>query len=69
MSFYTLAFMGMQPLGSLLAGALASWLGARHALALGGLCSALCAYALWRGLPRLRAELRPLYRALGITGS
>jgi MFS family permease len=69
MSIYTMADMGMQPLGSLLAGALASWLGARHALALGGLCSALCAYALWRGLPRLRAELRPLYRALGITGS
>jgi len=67
MSFYTMAFMGMQPLGSLVAGALASWIGARHTLALSGLCSMLCAYALWRGLPALRAELRPLYQALGIT--
>lgn len=67
MGFYTMAFMGMQPLGSLVAGALASWIGARHALALGGVCAALCAYLLWRRLPRLRAQLRPLYQALGIT--
>ena len=66
MSFYTMAFMGMQPLGSLVAVALASWVGARHTLALGGACCALCAYFLWRGLPELRAELRPLYEALGI---
>lgn len=67
MGFYTMAFMGMQPVGSLAAGALASWIGARHALALGGLCSALSALWLWRGLPQLRAGLRPLYRALGIS--
>lgn len=69
MSFYTMAFMGMQPLGSLVAGGLASWIGARHTLALFGLCSALCAGLLWRGLPRLNTELRPLYRALGIGNS
>jgi MFS family permease len=69
MSFYTMAFMGMQPLGSLVAGGLASWMGARHTLALFGLCSTLCAYLLWRGLPRLGDELRPLYRALGIGNS
>lgn len=69
MSFYTMAFMGMQPVGSLTAGALASWIGARHTLAVAGLCAALCAYGLWRGLPRLGAELAPLYRALGITRS
>ncbi|MGE5522550.1 MAG: MFS transporter [Rhodospirillaceae bacterium] len=69
MSFYTMAFMGMQPLGSLAAGALASWIGARHALALGGLCSVLCGYVLWRRLPSLREELRPLYQALGIPRS
>lgn len=69
MGFYTMAFMGMQPLGSLAAGALASAIGARHALALGGLCSLLCAYTLWRRLPALRLELRPIYRALGIGAS
>jgi MFS family permease len=67
MGFYTMAFMGMQPLGSLVAGALASWIGARHTLALGGVCTAMSAYVLWRNLPQLRAELRPLYQALGIT--
>ncbi len=66
MAFYTMAFMGMQPLGSLAAGALASWIGARHTLAIGGALTVLCAWRLSRGLPRLRAELRPLYRALGI---
>lgn len=37
MSFYTMAFMGMAPFGSLLAGALAHRIGAPHTLLLGGL--------------------------------
>jgi MFS family permease len=68
MGFYTMAFMGMQPVGSLCAGALASWLGARHALAIGGACTLLCAYVLWHHLSALRVELKPIYRALGIAG-
>ncbi|MDD5072660.1 MAG: MFS transporter [Candidatus Omnitrophica bacterium] len=42
MSFYVMAFMGMAPIGSLLAGALASKMGAPDALMLGG---ALCLFA------------------------
>ncbi len=36
MSFYTMAFMGMAPFGSLLAGSLASRIGASHTLFIGG---------------------------------
>lgn len=39
MSFYTMAFMGMAPLGSLLAGTLASRIGAPKTLIIGGMCS------------------------------
>jgi MFS family permease len=66
MSFFVMAFLGMQPLGSLAAGALASWIGATHTLALGGLCAILGAGALWRSLPLLRQHIRPIYMRLGI---
>ena len=38
MSFYTMAFMGMAPFGSLIAGSLASRIGAPNTLILGGIC-------------------------------
>ncbi len=66
MSFYTMAFLGMSPLGSLAAGALASWIGAPHALAAGGVACMLGALWLWRRLPELRRHLRPIYARLGI---
>lgn len=69
MSFFTMSFLGMHPLGSLAAGALASWIGAPHTLATGGLCSVVGAYALWRRLPLLRQHLRQIYGALRITDS
>ncbi|HEY7741588.1 MAG TPA: MFS transporter [Burkholderiales bacterium] len=64
--FYSMAFLGMYPLGSLAAGAAASWIGAAHTLAAGGL--ACVAGALWlaRKLPRLRHHIRPIYVRLGI---
>jgi MFS family permease len=64
--FYSMAFLGMYPVGSLAAGALASWIGAAHTLAAGGL--ACVAGALWlaRQLPRLRHHIRPIYVRLGI---
>jgi hypothetical protein len=36
MSFYTLAFIGLVPLGGFCAGALATWAGVARAFALGG---------------------------------
>lgn len=66
-SFFTMSFLGMRPLGSLAAGALASWIGAPHTLAVGGLCSVIGACVLWRKLPVVRAHIRPIYARLGIS--
>ena len=45
MSLYTMALRGMVPLGSLCAGALASYIGAPATLALGGICCVLGGFA------------------------
>lgn len=66
-SFFTMSFLGMHPLGSLAAGALASWISAPHTLAIGGLCSIIGACVLWRKLPLLREHIRPIYARLGIS--
>ncbi|MBM3357503.1 MAG: MFS transporter [Betaproteobacteria bacterium] len=64
--FFAVAFIGMHPLGSLAAGALASWIGATHTLALGGACCVVGGLWLWRSLPALRTHIRPIYVRLGI---
>ena len=61
-----MAFLGMYPVGGLAAGALASWIGAMHTLAIGGVCCMLCAVWLWTRLPGLRVHLRPIYVKLGV---
>jgi fucose permease len=61
-----MAFLGMYPVGSLAAGALASWIGAAHTLAAGGFACVLGALWLWQQLPRLRHHIRPIYVKLGI---
>ncbi len=66
MSFYTMAFMGLAPFGSLCAGILASKIGAGHTLLAGG-CICLAAtllFALQR--PKLRGHIRPVYIQKGI---
>jgi len=66
MSFYTMAFLGTAPLGSLLAGLLADHIGAPLTILFGGL--ACIAAGIWFGLrlPSLRALLRPIYVQKGI---
>jgi MFS family permease len=66
MSFYTMAFMGTAPFGSLLAGSVADRLGAPQTLLFGGL--GCVAGALWfaRALPALRRDVRPIYVRAGI---
>jgi len=66
LGLFAVAFLGMFPLGSLAAGAAASWIGAQHTLAAGGACCVLCALWLWRRLDELRDHIRPIYRRLGI---
>jgi MFS family permease len=51
MSFYTMAFMGMGPFGSMLAGGLAKWLGAPVTVALGGGACVLAAIVFAAFLP------------------
>lgn len=61
MSFYGMAFQGTAPFGSLMAGALASRIGAPHTLMLGGVGCILGAAWFWWHLPELRRLLRPIY--------
>jgi MFS family permease len=66
MSYYTVAFVGMTPFGSLIAGGLAHCVGAPHTVMITG--SVVILGALWFAsrLPALRVEIRPIYQALGI---
>jgi MFS family permease len=66
MSYYTMAFVGMAPFGSLLAGALAHAIGAPHTVIVSGIACILGAAWFWTRLPRLRKEMRPIYERLGI---
>jgi MFS family permease len=66
MSFYTLAFFGMGPLGSLLAGFLASRLGAGGAFLIFGLVSLASSLVFAALLPELRRALRPIYLRVGV---
>ena len=66
MSFYSMAFQGTAPFGSLIAGAAAARIGAPYTLMIGG---SLCVVgAIWfcTELPRIRAIVRPIYRKMGI---
>jgi len=64
--FYSLAFIGMAPLGSITAGAIAERLGVQATFAANGLAAAAAALIFWRALPRLRHHMRPTYVRLGI---
>jgi MFS family permease len=66
MAFYGMAFIGMAPFGSIWAGALAERVGAPATIRLGGLLLLVSAALFARVLPRLRAEVRPIYVARGI---
>jgi MFS family permease len=66
MSYYTMAFVGMAPFGSLLAGGLAHKLGAPHTVIITG--TVVIVGGLWFAtrLKALREEIRPIYQAMGI---
>ncbi len=66
MSFYSMAFMGMTPFGSLVAGVAANRIGAPRTLMIGGACCVAGAAWFWSQLPMLRAAVRPIYMRLGI---
>ncbi len=66
LGLFVVAFLGMFPLGSLAAGAAATWIGATHTLAAGGIACIFTGLWMWRRLPELRRHIRPIYVKLGI---
>ena len=57
-SFYAMAFLGMAPIGGLIAGSLAGQLGAPTTAMINGACCLLGTLALMRSLPAVRVDLR-----------
>jgi len=66
MSYYTMAFVGMAPFGSLLAGALAHAVGAPLTVMMSGAACIVGGCVFWMRLPALRKQMRPVYERLGI---
>jgi MFS family permease len=66
MSLYAMAIGGMMPLGSLLAGAVAGWIGAPWTVFAGGSACLIGAAVFARKLPKLRAMAHPIYVRMGI---
>ena len=66
MALYLMAFMGMATFGSLLAGAVASVVGAPLTLVGAGLVCLGGAAVFWYKLPGLREQVRPIYIEKGI---
>jgi MFS family permease len=64
--FYTLSFLGVAPLGNLLAGALAARFGAPATFALNGIVAVGVALWFTRRLPLLAKAIQPVCEKLGI---
>ncbi len=66
MSIYTTAIIGMAPIGNLVAGALASLIGAPETLILSGLACIIGSLLFALKLPHIRKKVRPIYVKMGI---
>jgi len=66
MSFYAISFQGVAPFGSLIAGAVASRIGAPYTLMIGGAACVVGAAVFASQLPVLRQLIRPIYAQIGI---
>jgi MFS family permease len=66
MSLYATAFMGMAPLGSLVGGSLAGWIGAPLSLIVVGTSCLIGSFLFSNILPSLRTMIRPIYVKKGI---
>jgi MFS family permease len=65
-SIYMMAFLGVAPIGALVAGMLAERIGPPETLALGGALALAAAFAYWMNLEKIRQAIRPVYQNLGI---
>jgi MFS family permease len=68
MSIYSMMFMGMMPVGALLAGWFAGLISAQWTVAIGGIGAIIGAIVFGRNLPKIRVEARQLIMAQGIAG-
>ncbi|MFO0964879.1 MAG: MFS transporter [Gemmataceae bacterium] len=66
MSIYTMAFMGMAPLGSFVSGCIASYFGPENAIRAAGVACLAGALAFALQFKRLREMVRPIYVSKGI---
>ncbi len=66
MSYYTMAFVGMAPFGSLLAGGLAHAIGAPRTIIVSGIACIVGSIWFTTRLRAIRREMRPIYQRLGI---
>ena len=66
MAFYSMAFQGMAPFGSLMAGSVAARLGAPITVALSGVACLIGSLWFAKNLPRIREFIRPIYIRMGI---
>ncbi len=66
MAFYSMAFLGMAPFGSLLSGSVADRFGAPRAVMLNGLVCLGASVLFARKLPAIRSVIRPIYARMGI---
>lgn len=66
MSYYTVAFVGMAPFGSLFAGTLAHWIGAPSTVMVSGAACILGSAWFFTQMKTVRQAMRPIYEQLGI---
>jgi MFS family permease len=66
MSFYTMAFLGTAPFGSLFAGSMANWIGAPYTLMICGITCILGAIIFACKLQEIKKMIWPIYAKLGI---
>jgi MFS family permease len=66
MSYYTMAFLGTAPIGSLIAGVVADRIGPARTILIGGFCCLATVVWYRLRLPKLREIVRPIYMERGI---
>lgn len=66
MSFFTMAFIGMAPFGSLAAGAIADAIGPQNTILIGAFFCLAAGVLFARELPHIREKVRPIYIRMGI---
>jgi MFS family permease len=66
MSYYTVAFVGMAPFGSLMAGGLGHAIGAPRTVIISGVACIAGSLWFWSRIKLIRKDMRPIYEQLGI---